>query len=350
MRIFDYSFLKTGMVPARLINLTANIYAMRERARYRMKNHPEIFSRLKQHAEFQSIKASNAIEGIYAYDARIRLLMTGADEPRTKDEKAIAGYMDALRNVDENFQHLDFHKKDILALHRTLLSHTDEDFGGQYKKKDNVIVEIDHLGNRRVRYIPLSAKETPEAMEQLEISFIVARSESGINELLLIPCAILDFLCIHPFLDGNGRVSRLLSLLLLYKANFDIGKYISFESDIYKWRDLYYGAIQTSQIGWNKNENDYFRFVEHFLYTLFDCYRALDNMFEIEDKEGKFSKKARIEAMVLRSHSPVSKSQICESLPDVSVSTIEVVLGQMVKEGKVKKVGPSNRCQYIRND
>lgn len=348
MRTFDYSFLKDGMVPSKFVSIVANIYALRERARRRMKDHPSLFEKLKNTSEFRSIKGSNAIEGIYSDDTRIRWLMAGIDEPRTKDEKAIAGYMDAFRQVDKDFKRLDFCEKDILSLHKTLLSHTDEDFGGQYKQRDNVIVEIDYLGNRKVRYVPMSAKETPEAMEQLWLAFMDARSEYAINSLLLIPCVILDFLCVHPFLDGNGRVSRLLSLLLLYKEGFEIGRYISFEMAIYKHRAFYYGSIEASQKGWDNNENDYFPFVEDFLTDLADCYRDLDRMFEVEESNGDFSKKARIEWEVLNHLGTISKKEICDALPDVSMSTVEVVLSQMLKEGKIEKVGSTINCRYAR--
>ena len=169
------------------------------------------------------------------------------------------------------------------------------------------------------------------------------------NQLLLIPCVILDFLCIHPFRDGNGRMSRLLSLLLLYQNGFDVGKFISFEAQINKYKDFYYDALQKSSIGWHTNTNDYFPFIKNFLSTLYMCYKELDKRFAIV-RSKRITKTARIEATVLESLIPISKSEICDILPDVSPTTIEAVLGKMVREGQIKRIGAARSTKYIKSN
>ena len=191
------------------------------------------------------------------------------------------------------------------------------------------------------------AAETKAAMEQLELAYLDASSNYKINQLLLIPCVILDFLCIHPFSDGNGRISRLLSLLLLYKNGFDVGKYISYEEQINKYKDLYYDALQRSSAGWETNENDYFPFIQNFLSMLYMCYKELDKRFAVVSGK-KINKTARIEATVLNSLTSLSKAEICAIHPDISPSTVEAVLGKMLKEGKIKKTGASKNTKYIR--
>ena len=176
--------------------------------------------------------------------------------------KAISAY------ISKEYMHIDFRQSDILRLHEMMMSFAGYEYGGQYKTDDNVILEIDANGNRRIRFRPTSASETPKAMEQLELAYLDARGNSNINQLLLIPCVILDFLCIHPFRDGNGRMSRLLSLLLLYKNGFDAGKYVSFEEQISNYKAYYYEALRQSSAGWETNENSYFPFIENFLSTL----------------------------------------------------------------------------------
>lgn len=347
MRKFDYSFLRTGNVPAKFIELTALIYSLREKGRYRFAQHPEVYKGLENISKFQSIKSSNALEGIRTSDDRIRSIISGSAEPLTHDEKEISGYRDALDDIHTRSTKLDFTEKDILEIHNTMYSQSNVAFGGKYKTTNNLIVEFDSYGRRNIRYIPCSAEETPEAMEQMTLAYIVARSEPGINRLLLIPCAILDFLCIHPFEDGNGRVSRLLSLLLLYKEGFDVGKYISFENEIEKRKDFYYEALRLSSIGWDANQNDYFAFAEDFLSTLYHCYKELDDRFAIVGDD-KFSKTNRIEATVLNRLTPISKDELCQLLPDISVFTIQSVLGQMVRDGKVEKIGVSKGSRYIR--
>ena len=197
-----------------------------------------------------------------------------------------------------------------------------------------------------MRFAPIPASQTAEAMEQLILAYIDARDNSQINNLLLIPCVILDFLCIHPFADGNGRVSRLLTLLLMYKSGFNIGKYVSFEEQINLSKDYYYGALQDSSIGWHGNENTYTEFMKKFLSTLYKCYKELDKRFSTVNGK-KLKKTERIEQAVLNSVLPISKAEICGFLPDISPTTVEAVLGKMVKDGSVKKLGTARATKYV---
>ena len=217
---------------------------------------------------------------------------------------------------------------------------------GHYKNDDNIIMVIDESGRRRIRFSPVPAAETKDAMEQFILAYIDARDNSRINKLLLIPCVILDFLCIHPFADGNGRVSRLLTLLLMYKCGFNIGKYVSFEEQINLSKEYYYEALQDSSQGWHTNENTYTEFMKNFLPTLYKCYKELDKRFSTVNGK-KLKKTERIEQTVLNSVLPISKSEICGYLPDVSPTTVEAVLGRMVKEGSIKKVGTARATKYV---
>jgi Fic family protein len=219
--------------------------------------------------------------------------------------------------------------------------------GGAYKQSDNVIMEVDAAGQRRGRIAPTPANETAAAMEQLVLAYMDARSNYSVNQLLLIPCFILDFLCIHPFMDGNGRMSRLLSLLLLYKNDFDAGKYISFEEQINKGKWDYYEALQLSSDGWHENTNSYFPFIESFIATLLYCYKEIDKRFAVVHAK-KVNKRERIEATVLNSLLPMSKQEICYVLPDVSPTTVEAALGAMVRNGIVDKVGSGKNTKYIK--
>ena len=220
-------------------------------------------------------------------------------------------------------------------------------YGGQYKTDNNLILEVDAQGERRVRFRPTPAAETPRAMQQLELAYIAARDDAGIDQLLLIPCVILDFLCIHPFRDGNGRMSRLLSLLLLYKNGYDVGRYVSFEEQINQYKAYYYESLRASSEGWAENANSYFPFIENFLSTLYMCYKELDKRFAVVHGK-KVTKKARVEATILNSLTPLSKAEICNILPDVSPTTVESVLGAMVREARIEKIGQGRSTRYLR--
>ena len=347
MRKFDYSFLNNGLLPASLVSLTANISALKTMAGIRKEEYAQVFTELEAVAKIQSIKSSNAMEGIVTSDERIAAIVNQNSAPLNHNEAEIAGYRDALNEIHLGFEHIDFRERDILRLHEIMMSLAGYEYGGQYKTDDNVILEVDADGYRRVRFRPAPAKETPKAMEQLELAYMEVRSDANINQLLLIPCVILDFLCIHPFRDGNGRMSRLLSLLLLYKNGFDAGKYVSFEEQINNYKDYYYEALRQSSDGWETNENSYFPFMENFLSILYLCYKELDKRFAVVHGK-RITKRARIEAVILNSLTPLSKAEICKILPDVSPTTVEAVLGAMVKSGAVKRIGASRSARYLK--
>ena len=347
MRKFDYSFLNNGLLPANLVNLTANIASLKTMAGVRREENARIFTELEAVAKVQSIKSSNAIEGIVTSDERIAAIVNQNSAPLNHNEAEIAGYRDALNAIHLGYDHLDFTQRDILRLHETMMSAAGYEYGGQYKTGDNVIMEMDADGMRWVRFRPTSAVETPKAMEQLELAYLAARDDANVNQLLLIPCVILDFLCIHPFRDGNGRMSRLLSLLLLYKNGYDAGKYVSFEEQINTYKAYYYEALRQSSDGWATNQNSYFPFIENFLSMLYMCYKELDKRFAVVNGK-RITKKARIEATVLNSLTPLSKAEICRILPDVSPTTVEAVLGAMVKSGAIRRIGESRAARYIK--
>ncbi|MCH5172336.1 MAG: Fic family protein [Erysipelotrichales bacterium] len=347
MRKFDYSFLSNGYLPAKLVNLTNNIVSLKMMAGMRKKEYTQIFTELESIAKIQSVKSSNAIEGIVTSDERIVAIINQNSAPLNHNEAEIIGYRDALNEIHLNHNYIDFKEKDILHLHEIILSVAGYNFGGKYKPDDNVILEVDNDGNRRIRFRPTPASDTPKAMEQLELAYFEARNDSNINQLLLIPCVILDFLCIHPFRDGNGRMSRLLSLLLLYKNGYDAGKYVSFEEQINNYKSSYYESLRLSSVGWETGENNYFPFVENFITMLYLCYQELDKRFAVVNGK-KVTKTARIEATILNSLTPLSKSDICKIHPDISPTTIEAVLGSMVKNGVIKKLGSSRASRYIK--
>lgn len=347
MHKFDYSFLKYGMLPSQLVNVTAAISSLETASQFRKNSFQKVFTELESIAKIQSVKNSNEIEGIVTSDERIFQIVQQNSAPKNHNEQEISGYRDALNLIHSGFETIQFNENTVLSLHRTLLAATDYNYGGKYKTDDNVILETDALGNRKVRFAPTPAKETKAAMEQLFLAYMEANSDPDINALLLIPCVILDFLCIHPFRDGNGRMSRLLSLLLLYKNGFDAGKYISFEEQINKHKLLYYQSLKESSANWHESRNDYVPFMQNFLGVLYQCYQELDKRFAVVNSN-KVTKSARIEATVLNSLLPISKAEICRILPDVSPTTIEAVLGKMVKSGIITTLGSGRGIKYVK--
>jgi Fic family protein len=346
MRYFDYSFLEQGMLPAGLVNVVSAIAELRERENALKTSYPDVFTRLESIAKVQSVKGSNEIEGIVTSEDRINEIVNQNSAPLNHDEAEIAGYRDALSLVHSNYTALDVRERDVLRLHEIMLSYSPNG-GGRYKESDNVIMEVDASGARRVRFSPTPAAETAETMEQLVLAYMEGRDNYSINKLLLIPCFVLDFLCVHPFSDGNGRMSRLLSLLLLYKSGFDAGRYISFEEQINRNKAMYYTALKNSSTGWHTGENAYFPFIENFVITLLRCYKEIDKRFAVVHS-GKVSKRKRIEATVLDSLLPISKREVCYILPDISPTTVEAVIASMLKSGAIVKVGSARNTKDVK--
>ncbi len=347
MHIFNYDFLQDMLLPAQLVNMATSIATLKTLAARRKQENKKIFQSLETIAKIDSVKASNAMEGIVTTDARLNDIVNGNSAPLNHTEAEIAGYRDVLNEIHTNWQVHDFSESDIQLFHAQMMRLANPAANGEYKTEDNIIAERLPDGRRIVRFTPVSAAETADAMQQLTLAYKEARDNVAINRLLLIPCVILDFLCIHPFPDGNGRLSRLLSLLLLYKNGYDAGKYISFEGQINARKEEYYRALHESSTDWHTNACRYLPFMLDFILTLYSCYNELDKRFAVVNST-RITKKGRIEATILNSLTPLSKTDICRILPDVSPTTVEATLGAMVRDGRIRIIGTGRKTKYLR--
>ena len=344
MRKFDYSFLQ-GMVPASIMNLSNIIYDIKGKEESRLKGNGKLYESLRKKAIVESIKASNAIENIVTTEKRIREIADG-DAPRTHDEKEITGYRNVLNMIHNNSDTIIFDETTILNIHKEMLDVANTNNRGKYKKEVNIITETIN-GRQYVRFVPISPADTKEAMNQLILAYYAAKRNENISPLLLIPCVILDFLSIHPFDDGNGRMSRLLTLLLLYKHGFDIGRFISIENVINESKDQYYRVLQESSINWHENQNDYYPFITYMIQVLYKCYQKLDTNV-ISQIDNKMTKTERIEYVLMNSIVPTSKAEIIDKLPDISTKTIELVISNLLKNKKINKIGTFKDAKYYR--
>ena len=257
MREFDYKKFVNCKWDNAIIGYLVKIYEMKGRQELYLSQKKLELDRLVEIAKIQSTKASNAIEGIGTTETRLKQLILQKTTPRNRNEKEIAGYRDALATIHESFEYIPITPNYILQLHKILFSHnTEATFGGCFKNSQNEISAIDEKGNKTVLFVPLDPFETPIVIENLCKTFNEAMEDGRVDPLLLILIFIHDFLCIHPFRDGNGRMSRLLTTLLLYRSGYFVGKYISLESKIAKYKDLYYDALYDSQIGWHEGKDD----------------------------------------------------------------------------------------------
>ena len=268
--------------------------------------------------------------------------------PRTRGEQEIAGYRDVLATIHDSYEFIPVRPSIILQLHRDLYKFSGKSIGGAYKNSDNIIAEEDAEGNRFVRFQPLPAWETPEAIEQICNAFNDVMSRGEADPLLIIPMFILDFLCIHPFNDGNGRMSRLLTLLLLYKAGYIVGKYISIEKVIETSKDTYYEALQSSSQDWHEEKNDYAHFVRYMLGVILSAYREFSERVKVLTTSG-MSKPDRIREIIKDTLGKITKTEIMHKCPDISQVTIQRTLNELVKNGNIIKIGGGRYTSYVWN-
>ncbi|MDQ2085341.1 Fic family protein [Herbivorax sp. ANBcel31] len=348
MRSFDYRKIPDELISYELMNLVSAIHEFKGKQDLFIEARSDVLESMLEVARIQSTGASNRIEGIYTSDERLDALMKEKAEPKNRSEREISGYREVLAIIHENYDYIQPRTNVILQLHRDLYFFSPKASGGRFKNADNVIAETDTSGTSRVRFKPTSVFETPEAMERLTETFIDAIAAEKYDPLLLIPMFILDFLCIHPFNDGNGRMSRLLTLLLLYRSGYIVGKYLSIEMIIEKTKKAYYESLQNSSIGWHEEENSYYPFVKYLLGVILSAYKEFSSRVElIHDKN--LTKPERIRKLFDNSLERLSKKMILERFPDISTSTAEVTLRELVKENYIIKVGAGKNTAYIRN-
>ena len=349
MHCFDYKKNPEKLLTPQIVQLLGQIREEKGKQELFLEANIDELKSLLEIAKIQSTGASNRIEGIYTSDQRLQELVSHKAEPRNRSEEEIAGYREVLSVIHESYDYIPVRSNMILQLHRDLYSYSTGASGGQYKTADNIIAETDIDGNSRVRFQPVPAFQTPDAMEQLCDEMHKAWNDEIFDKLLLIPMFILDFLCIHPFNDGNGRMSRLLTLLLLYKSGCIVGKYVSVEMIIEKSKETYYEALQQSSYGWHENENDYVPFVSYYLGIILKSYREFESRVELLQNRS-LSKPERIKAIIDGHIGKISKKQIAEQCPDISVTTIERTLADLVKTGYIKKIGAGRATAYIKTD
>ena len=347
MREFDYWKAPKKLLTPKIVQMVAAIHEHKGKQELFLEANIDELSTLLEVAKIQSTGASNRIEGIYTTDQRLEELVMQKAEPRNRSEEEIAGYREVLTTVHESYEYIQPRSNVILQLHRDLYSYSKGSVGGVYKNADNVIAETDAQGNQKARFVPVSAFQTAEAMDTLCDHFIEAWEADRMDKLLLIPMFILDFLCIHPFNDGNGRMSRLLTLLLLYRGGYIVGKYISIEMLIEKTKQTYYEALQSSSFGWHEENNSYEPFVIYYLGIILKAYKEFENRVE-HLKDRSLSKPDRIKALIDRKVGKITKKEIMEHCPDISKITVERTLAELVKQGYIQKVGAGRSTGYVR--
>ncbi len=347
MRDFDYSNIEEKLYDKEIVGLLTELHEYRGKQELFMESYPDVLEAMIRVAKIQSTGASNRIEGIYTSEKRLGELVTEKTEPKNRNEEEIAGYREVLNTIHENYDYIVPRSNVILQLHRDLYMYNSGSVGGKFKNADNIIEEQNELGEKSIRFVPVPAYLTKDTMEMMCNQLVEVMNKKSAEPLLLIPVFILDFLCIHPFNDGNGRMSRLLTLLLLYQNMYIVGKYISMEMLIEKTKTSYYDSLQLSSTGWHENENDYKPFIKYYLGVLLAAYREFSSRVDTLRNQG-LTKSERVKHVFETKLGKVSKSEIAKLCPDISITTIEKALSELLKEGYITKVGGGRSTAYLK--
>jgi len=346
VKIFDYSKLNEYKWDSEVISLIAQIHEHKGKQSLYLKQKPQTLEQLIEIAKIQSTESSNKIEGIVTTSTRIKQLMNDKTTPRNRDEEEILGYRNALNIIHESFEYIPITPNYILQLHHELYKTTSKTIGGKFKGVQNYISAKYPDGHEEILFTPLSPFETPEAVRNLCDEFNKCVDNDSVETLLLIPAFISDFVCIHPFSDGNGRMSRLLTTLLLYRLGYYVGKYISIEKLIEKNKDAYYDALSKVDKGWHENENDPTPFIKYILRILLTAYREFeDRMSLVETKQSSYEYVKNTVDQIL---GKFSKAELLERCPSIAKSTLEAALKKLVEDGYIKKSGQGKSTFYYK--
>ncbi len=349
MKLFNYSKYKDVRWDNEILGYISQIHEFKGRlSNIELKNKSKV-NKLVDIAKIQSTEASNKIEGIVTTSTRIKQILNNKTTPKNRDEKEILGYRDVLNIIHENYEYIPLKSSYILQLHGELYKYSEKSIGGKFKNVQNYITETKADGSSFIRFQPLEPFKTPEAMERLCEEFNITSSKFDVDPLILIPIFILDFLCIHPFNDGNGRMSRLLTLLLLYKFDYSIGKFISIEKIIEETKDKYYDALQISSIGWMENNNNPTEFIKYMLSVILKAYRDFDTRAKslIENKSKALT---QVQDSINTKLGKFTKSEIVALCPTLSETTIERCLKQLLNSGTIQKHGERKSTFYTKTN
>lgn len=348
MKSYSFKNKYNKLLTSDVVALLAQIHEYKGQQNLLIEAKSDAFTELVETAKIQSTEASNKIEGIITTADRLNKLVREKTIPKNRSEKEIAGYRDVLATIHESHNYIPPKPSMILQLHRDLYKFSGKSIGGSYKTSDNVIAEELPDGSRNIRFNPVPAWEAPDAIKRLCDEYELALSDAEMDPLVLIPIFTLDFLCIHPFNDGNGRMSRLLTLLLLYRAGYIVGKYISIEKIISDSKETYYEVLQESSAGWHEDKNDYAPFVRYMLGVIVAAYRDFSSRVELLTNRS-LSKPDRIRELIKNHLGQITKSEIMAKFPDISQITVQRALSDMLKNEEIIKIGGGRYTSYFWN-
>lgn len=335
-----------GLLPPNIVNALTRIDEGRGRQQAFRSQYPMVLENIKTVAMIQSVEASNAIEDIHVPQPRLKALALDKTNPENRSEAEVAGYRRALKEIHENGHNVPFTVTVVLQLHGWMFSYL-ADRGGQFKVGENEVIEAHPDGAKVVRFHPVSAADTPRFMHELHERFDRAWHDATYHRLLLLAAYVFDFLMVHPFQDGNGRISRLVTSLLLHHCDYEVGRYVSWEKKINDTRDVYYEALQRSTIGWHEGDHDLKPWLSYLLGVLVASYAEFEERAAVAMASG--TAMSVIEHFLRTSLSDrFTVNDIRELLPNTSDVHIGRLLRELRDRGVIERRGAGRGSYWVR--
>lgn len=351
LKTFNYKTLNDLRLTTSMVEKLSQIYELKGKTAYISIKSKDILDKLLAVAKIESTDSSNRIEGIATSDVRLKQLMDQKTMPKNRSEEEISGYRDVLTTIHENYQpYIKITPNNILALHKELFNFTASTWGGEFKNIDNAIITTFADGHRETRFTPPPAYLTPKLIEELCNAYNNSLQENYFPPLIIAAAFMLDFVSIHPFRDGNGRMSRLLMLLELHQLGFGVGKYISLERLIEKTKAQYYDTLlKSSGKQWSENKNDYSYFIDYFLSIVLQAYRELNSRIDFTN-DTEINPESLILTKLSNSLKPLSRRELMGLIPQYGETTIKHALATLRKKHKIKLIGRGRASKYKIND
>lgn len=346
MRSFEHGYLLEQLISQEMLMMVRTIGEYRGRQSLYQEQSPEVLETLRRVAMVQSVESSNRIEGVTVAADRLEAIVARKTTPKGRSELEVAGYRDVLADIHANANRMVTGPDLLLSVHGQMYART-PDKGGRWKEKDNAILEVGPNGQQFIRFRPVSAIATPEFIKRLCMLYHQATDRREAEPLLLIASFIFDFECIHPFWDGNGRIGRLLTLMLLYQAGYEVGRYISLERIVEESKETYYEVLLKSSHGWHEAKHDLRPWWNYFLGTLIAAYR------EFEERVGtittaKGAKREMVQQAVKRLPDRFRIAELQRVCPGVSYPTLKRALEDLKRQKKVRCLGKGRDAQWER--
>ena len=347
MKSFTEDYLKNLSVNNELVRMIRRLGEYKGKQELFKRQSPDVLENLRRVALVQSTESSNRLEQITAEPKRFKALMEEKTKPKNRSEAEIAGYRDILNTIHTSALNIPFRCRVVQQFHRDILKFTGLP-GGKWKSAPNKITDTLPDGSRRVRFIPVDPFLVEDCMTRLHQTFQEELSMLVLDPLILIPLYILDFLCIHPFTDGNGRISRLVTILLLYQQGYEVGRYIGLERVIENTKESYYDALETSSNGWHKGKHEAIPWITYFLSTVLAAYEEFERRADMM-VTGRGSKTEMVVNAIESFVGEFSISDIEKACPLVGRDMIRHVLNRLRDDGKIVNLskGRYSRWQKI---